>query len=222
MVITIPRDEGVTIRQVAVSKEYSVSREDAPCPFLVLDALRDGKPHKYKRVMEELNYVVAVSKKAEDNLYRTISLLITYDPQLVCKGELGGVEYLIITDAGKKPLRWMDKLMSPDSSEHFIQRFKDFFYDHASRGSLVVECGYGYSTSIHTLDADWYSTELGHALLGHPRYMLELAEKALARLNLSDEPANVRFTYTNSPFLHFENLDPLWGKRADGGSLDDD
>ena len=216
MVIAIPGDEKSMDRMNAVSKE------DAPCPFLVLDILRDGKVHKYRSVIEVLNYVVAVSNKAEDNLYKTIRQLSCYNPSLIQIVEWGGVKYIIITNAGKEQLRWMKELMSPNFTEYFFQMYGDYFKALHSEGSLkIVREGRDHIV-INVFGLDAHSRQLGDEMVGYPRYMLALAEKALAHLDLVEGSENLQVRITPHHMLYFDHLEQLREDKVDGGSLDDD
>lgn len=188
-------------------EEYTVCKEDAPCPFLVLDALRDGKPHEYDRVIDGLAAVATVSKKAGDNLYKTIISLMSYDPPLIKCENMRSVIFLIITDAGKEQLQWMDELMSPDSTEYYIQGFEAFFKKSYMEKILKVVREGGDHIVIHLLDVEWFNLQMGEDILGYPRYMIALAEEAITRLVHPDEPVNVHVTYPCPPFLYFYELD---------------
>lgn len=219
MVFAILEDEESMVKKDAVNRESTVSKYNAPCPFLVLDALRDRKPHESERFWKELATVVVTSISAEVNLYRTINQLASYDPPLICEGELGSMNYLVITETGNEELRGMETLMSPDFKEYFIQKFEAFFKTLDFWSSFeVVHDGTRHIT-IHTLDVDRFSPELGNTMLGYPRYMISLAEEALARLGICDEPVTVHFTYTSSPFLYFEDVAPQRKEFVDGGSI---
>jgi len=188
--------------------ESAVTKEDAPCPLLVLDALRDGKPHEYKRIINELDTVAAVSKKARDNLYETVRRLVSYDPPLVKEENQGNVRYLSITDTGKEQLQYMKTLETGDFPKCFIQEFMELFIDR-ERILKVIREG-GSNIYIRSVAVDWFSPDLGNTVLGHPRYMISLAEEALAHLNLSEEPVTVHLIYPCSPVLFFEHIDAGW------------
>ena len=186
--------------------DNTVSKEDALCPFLVLDVLRDGMPHRYEQVIDELAAVAAVSKKAEDNLYRTISLLMSYDPPLIVEETRGSVKHLIITDPGKAQLQHV-KSEHPGFTEYIIHGFEAFFNEYHREDLLkVVREGRGH-ISIHLLDVEWFRLQMGEEMLGNPRHMLALAEEAITRLVHPDEPVNVHVTYPCPPFLYFYELD---------------
>jgi len=199
--------------------ESAVTKKDAPCPFLVLDALRDGKPHEYNRVIEKLAAVAAVSKRAEDNLYFTINCLASYDPPLIHCLDVDGVKYLIITDAGKGRLRWMKSLDDHDYAEYFIQEFMSFFNYAERKGFLKVVREEGRHLFIHMLDVEWFSLELDNTVRSCPRLMLALAEEALARLDLGDEPVEIHLIYPGLPFFYYCHLDPYHIEACIRGSL---
>lgn len=201
--------------------EYVVSKEDAPCPFLVLDALRDGKPHGYPKVIEELAAVAEVSKKAVHNIYRTVSLLVGYDQPLIEEERCGCVTYLTITDVGKAQLQRM-KSESPDYTKSIIWQFKVFFTELLLEGSLEVVREGGSHIFIHMMEVEWFDPDLGDAVLGNPRHMLALAEEAFSSLfsclGFDDESVNIHLIYPcSSPTLYFFHINPWWEEIVVGG-----